>query len=71
MTPRISRSVKLRTEQVILPSSFVMAAIPITAFLILFVLEFAAIAGALTAIPLLYIRRRLNGELANGKIHAM
>lgn len=43
-----------------------MAEIPIIAFFILFVLGFAAIAGVLTAVPLMYARRRQGTELADG-----
>lgn len=57
----------LWTVRFILVWGFEMAAIPITAFLIVFVLGFAAIAGVLAAIPLMYVRRRSKSESTSGK----
>lgn len=61
----------LWTVQFIRSWGFEMAEIPIIAFIIVFVLGFAAIAGVLTAIPLMYARRRLDTELSDGTDPAM
>jgi uncharacterized protein YacL len=61
----------LWTAQFIRFWGFEMAEIPIIAFFIVFVLGVTAIAGILTAIPLMYARRRLNRESSSQKEHAM
>lgn len=45
---------------------FEMLVIPIVAFLVAFVLGLTALAGVLAGLPLMYARRRLDGELAGG-----
>lgn len=59
------------TAQFILLWGVEMAAIPIAAVLIVFVLGFAAITGAITALPLMYVRRRSNSESASGIMNVM
>lgn len=54
----------LWTVQFLRSWGFEMAKIPIITFLIVFVLGFTAIAGAITAIPLMYTRRRLNSGVS-------
>lgn len=61
----------LWTAQFIRFWGFEMAEIPIIVFLIVFVLGIVAIAGILTAIPLMYARRRLNSEQSGGKKHVL
>jgi lipopolysaccharide export LptBFGC system permease protein LptF len=61
----------LWTGQFIRVWGFEMAEIPIIAFIIAFVLGVVAIAGVLTAIPLMYARRRLDNELAAGTKHTV
>ncbi|MFB6152743.1 MAG: hypothetical protein ABEJ27_00680 [Halodesulfurarchaeum sp.] len=46
-----------------------MTRIPIIGFLIVFVLVVATIAGVLTALPLMYARRRLNRRRSDGSTH--
>ncbi|WP_262177547.1 hypothetical protein [Haloarcula laminariae] len=61
----------LWTGQFILIWGIEMAEVPVVAFLIGFVIGIVAIAGVLTALPLMYARRHLESDPAERRNHPM